>query len=240
MSRIESYETLREAVSRYVVFDDVAEQFDSFLRLAEDRLNCDLRVPEMIETFAGVIPTGVKTLSLTASSEFYAGAGKPTQDLIEVIYICCPERGSLQMINIERLLRLDSYWSSTTGNPEVYAIADEMYLAPNPAGKNIKVGYFREVPPLTPDSPTNAIVERYGGVYLYACLLEAAAFMDDSPKEESFLAMYGRNLDAANAGAMRRELNPSLDQSAKRSVNLPPGSELPGQLGARAATARSV
>jgi len=232
VAKVVDYQTLRDAVTSYVVFEDAVDQFDTFLGLAESRLNRDLRVPEMVEESTLTFGADTKAAFLSAGS---FDGGSPTRDVIEFLSISNPNTGALMMINPDRLMRLSSYWSSTAKDPTMYAISGtRIVFAPNPSTKSVKLKYYMELPPLSSTQNANNVIARYGGLYLYAVMLESSAFLNDAEKEMTFLKMYERTRDVINAGAARRELNPALDPAESRDVNLPSGSQLPGQKQARA------
>jgi len=234
MAAITSYDTLKQAVTHYTVFDDSSDMFETFLRLAEDRFNRDLRVPEMVEN--DVVTLGAQSTFFGIDKEDFDGS-LPTQDVIEFIDVSNATSGALRLIPMERLIRLASYWAATAFEPEMYALqGSNMYFAPKAASKSVNLVYYRKVTPITSasDASNHNMIARYGGLYLYAILLEAAAFMNDPEKEMSYLKMYERTRDVFNAGAARRELNPSFDPAERRDASLPPASQLPGQKEVRA------
>ncbi len=64
---ITSYSTLRSAVDSYLVYSDVDSMFDTFLQLAEARMNREVRVREMesVETRTALVSAGPMTKTET-------------------------------------------------------------------------------------------------------------------------------------------------------------------------------
>ena len=208
MSAVVDYASLKTAFTRYAVFDDVIDAFDTFLSLSENRINRDLRVPEMVESATRAFVIGDNGQTGFATGDF--GTSLPSAPILEFISIAHSTGGALQEINPERLLRLGSHWDTSGGVPDVYAVAGNALLfAPNPTGQSVTFYYYREVPPLTPSAPSNSVIDKYGGLYLYAVMLEASSFLGDAEGEAAFMTMYERTRQVVNQGGARSETNPS-------------------------------
>lgn len=77
-------------------------------------------------------------------------------------------------------------------NNYITTIGNKMYFGKNVTGKTCQMLYSRRLTPLYVKE-TNVISELYPSLYIYGCLKEAAAYIDDKQK----LAIYEEKYNAA-------------------------------------------
>lgn len=195
---IGTYGELQGAVNDYLVFTDVGAVFDTFLSMAEARLNREIRTREM-ESTQTYSSQSAQDLALPPSYleliDFYeTGAGGRT----------------LSYLNPGQFWSLHSSRSGTA-QPKYYTIiGDNLKLSPIPesAGRDYEVHFYAEVSPLTAASPTNSLLSKAPDLYLYATLLEAQPYLADQERALEFAALYDRAKESLLAADVRSKLRP--------------------------------
>ena len=94
-----------------------------------------------------------------------------------------------------------SRYSSSNGLPKYFAIVGtniEFDRTPD-STYSYTLDYWKEVPALTAIAPTNDILTEYPGVYLFACLMEAAAYTKSDSDMERYQVKYQQYLGLANS-----------------------------------------
>lgn len=85
------------------------------------------------------------------------------------------------------------------GVPTSYTIiGNQLRTWPSASGSMTMI-YYQRIPTLSALAPTNWLLAKYPSMYLYACLLEAAPFMEEDTRAATWKAYY----DAALAGINR-------------------------------------
>ncbi len=112
---------------------------------------------------------------------------------------------------------LRGYWpdEAETGTPEFYADYDYQHwlLAPTPsAASTLEILYYEQPRFLGDDVQTNWLTEYAPDVLLYASLLEAAPFLKNDERIQTWQGMYDRAAQALNGEDLKR----IMDRSANR------------------------
>lgn len=113
---------------------------------------------------------------------------------------------------------LRNYWpdEAQTGTPEFYADYDYQHwlFAPTPATvEELEILYYEQPRFLGEDFQTNWLTEYAPEALLYASLLEAAPFLKNDERIQTWQNMYDRTAQSLNG----QDLSRILDRSAKRS-----------------------
>ena len=111
-----------------------------------------------------------------------------------------------------------NYWSdeAETGTPEFYADYDYQHwlLAPTPnAASTLEILYYEQPALLGEDFQTNWLTEYAPDILLYATLLEAAPFLKNDERIQTWQAMYDRAAQAISGEDLKR----IMDRTANRS-----------------------
>jgi|DEB0MinimDraft_10_1074344.scaffolds.fasta_scaffold31196_4 hypothetical protein len=195
---ISSYSELQGAVNDYLVFTDIGAVFDTFLGMAEARLNREIRTRELesVSTFNTqtaqeiTLPTGYLEMI-----DFYeTGSGGRT----------------LSYLNPGQFWSLESSRSGTA-QPKYYTIiGDEILLSPIPGspGRNYQLHFYQELTGLSTSNTTNALLSKAPDLYLYATLLEAQPYLADQERAIEFAALYDRAKESLIASDVRSKLRP--------------------------------
>jgi len=110
------------------------------------------------------------------------------------------------------------YWpdEAQTGTPEFYADYDYQHwlITPTPAtAQTLEILYYEQPRFLGEDFQTNWVTEYAPDALLYATLLEAAPFLKNDERIQTWQAMYDRAAQALNGEDLKR----ILDRTATRS-----------------------
>lgn len=188
---IGNYTALLTEISEWLNRNDLDARIPGFIRLCEARLNRLLRTPDM-ETTAAIVATAEDNalpLDFLAMRSLYI-EGTPDRPLNEY----SPNA-------------IASAYNGSTGIPTGFTVfSGILRLVPPPASSTtLQMVYFAKITPLTDGSPSNWVLDAHPDVYLYGTLLEASAFIDDSPRVQQWKAAYDESIgEMIGAGAKAR------------------------------------
>lgn len=82
--------------------------------------------------------------------------------------------------------------SAVSGVPQFYTIIGrEILFAPIPDNEyTILLAYYAQIPPLSAEQPTNDVLLTYPDLYLYATLVESAAYSRSAVPAQEWVSMY--------------------------------------------------
>lgn len=190
MTQIVDYASLQSAVIEYLARDQdttLIARIPTFIQLAEAKFNRQLFVRQMEQRATALLDPGSNEpefISLPADFQsmrrvrLSSVAGKP----------CLAFKSGTQ---------LDEYrfgTSDVAGRPHYFTVfGDEIELAPTPdAAYTVEMVYRRNVPPLALNDP-NWLLSLAPDLYLYAALLEAAPYI----KEDGRIQTWGLGFASA-------------------------------------------
>lgn len=159
---------LKAALADWLEKDDVETLADTWIALAETRMNRDLRVSHM-----------VTRADLTVTDEY---ADLPADFLApRLIRLKGGDRRVLVNMTEEDLAGFKA--ANPTG--EVYAFAvvgGEFEFAPAPTGTvELSLSYYAKIPALSDDNETNWVLTNYPDAYLRGALMEAGIYYGEDP-----------------------------------------------------------
>lgn len=186
-----TYAELQTSISNYLKGrNNITDQIQDFITLAEIRLARELRVPEMIST-----------TTLTASSSITL----PTDFLeAELVELQTNPTRLLEAMTPRQAAR--EYTTSTTGRPCAYTIKSGA-MVPHPLpddSYSIVLDYYARPASLADDQTTNSIFPAYADLYLYASLLESAPYLMDDERIPVWASALSNGIEAANTEAREK------------------------------------
>lgn len=162
MSAISDYGSLLVDACEYAGRNDVAHLFARFVALAEAKINRRLRVRDMEKSADLVLVDG--------------NADLPA-DFLEVRLLVAPNGAPM---SARSLIELQERYRGSSGYPSGYAIVGNV-LQSRPAGSaTLAMDYYAKIPPLTPDAPTNWLLDKAPDIYLYGVVEEIGIFSKDA------------------------------------------------------------
>lgn len=182
---ITNYSDLQATIASYLARTDLTAQIPDFIQLAETRLRRDLRIRQMLK---------VVTTQTTAND----GTVELPSDFLQM-------RDLHVNTNPITVLRYESpsnfyrnTWSTVTGIPVQYTIlAQEFQFAPAPATNyTLQMMYYAAPPYLSNTNPSNVFLANCPDLLLYGALGEAAPYLMDDARLQTWASMYDRGLAA--------------------------------------------
>jgi hypothetical protein len=178
---IASYADLKSAITNWMARTDLAGDADTFIDLAEARLNAEVRTREQ-ETTA--------TITLTS------GSGDLPADYLEwrTVRLNSSPKIVLHPMSAERLL---ANYAEESGIGGHFAIqGDKILVRPVPSN-SVEMVYYAKHPALSDSTTTNDILTRYPTLYLMASLYEAATYVKDIQAAAGYETRYQYALQQA-------------------------------------------
>ena len=163
---INTYGTLKTAVSNWLDRDDLSLRIPEFISLCEAIFNRTLRIRPMETTITDNTPSGTKEEAL------------PTGYLqMREIHLNTSPIVSLSYITPEIMYRIRA--GSTNARPNSYSILGENILfGPTPdSAIEYTMTYYKALTSLSDDDPTNWALLNAPDLYLYGTLLQAEPFL---------------------------------------------------------------
>ena len=163
---INTYGTLKTAVSNWLDRDDLSLRIPEFISLCEAIFNRTLRIRPMETTITDNTPSGTKEEAL------------PTGYLqMREIHLNTSPIVSLSYITPEIMYRIRA--GSTNARPNSYSILGENILfGPTPdSAIEYTMTYYKALASLSDDDPTNWALLNAPDLYLYGTLLQAEPFL---------------------------------------------------------------
>lgn len=186
---IETYDGLVAFLIAHLELDAESQgQVPTFIRMAEYRLNRMILAPER-ET------TG--TINTTAALQYVALPTGFRQ--LRTAYV---DGYPLAPVTLNVL---HSQFTDSSGKPQVYAIAQQaLYFGPVPDDTYaITLTYLEELAPLSDANQTNWLLSGNADAYVYASLMQAAAWLEDLQAASLFRSELDSIIGEVNAQGTR-------------------------------------
>lgn len=194
-----NYSDLQASVANWLHRDDLTLQIPDFIALAESEIAKDLRTQEQDVT---------TTIAVDAVTE-----SLPTRMLeIRAVELQINPVLNLQFRTPLQLAKLDD---QTVGRPLFYTITGGNFkFFPTPdRSYDVEVNYIQRYAAFSGDTDTNYVLTNYPGVYLYASLRAAYAFVEDEPAQARAETMYVSEVARAQSAEDRLKYPTGLRQA---------------------------
>jgi len=189
-----SYSELKTTVANYLARSDLTSIVPDFIRLAEIRLQRDIRTRQMLT---------VATASTTGGD---STVGLPT-DFLEMRDI---HLNTMPVFTLRYKAPNSFYETSRTtesGRPIDYTtLGAEMQLAPIPdATYTLQMLYYSKPTVLSDTNASNVFLANYPDALLYASLAEAEPYLMNDARIQTWAALYDRAITAINTSDQSSE-----------------------------------
>jgi hypothetical protein len=176
-----SYSDLQTTIAGYLARSDLTTQIPDFIRLAETRLRRDLRIRQMLKSVTTETVATDSTVELP--SDFLE-----VRDFVVVGNPVVP----LNYYSPSAFNRNTRSWES--GKPKDYTVlATDFQLAPIPdSNYTVKMFYFAAPTFLSDSNTSNAFLANTPDALLYGALLEAAPYLMDDARINTWGTMFDR------------------------------------------------
>ena len=187
MADLTTYEGLKATVEDYLGRKDLKERIPTFIRLAEKRMDRDLRLRCQERRAVCDIDAFARGIKLPARRE--PGKWNVFVEMRDLAWV-----GNDGTISNLQYLPPDTYRvrSAVTGTPSFYTIiSDDLFLMPVPESDGrLEMAYYAEIPPLSDSQPDNPVLLTAPDLYLYGSLLESVPFTRESVPAQEWLMAY--------------------------------------------------
>lgn len=164
---IDNYSDLQAEIANWLKRNDLTNDIETFINLAEARFNRIIRTMDMeIRSQA------------TADDEFL---GLPS-DWMEVreVHIVDSDRYPLKYVTPQQFT-FETRRNETTGNPYLYTVIDsQLRIFPAPTATStydFEITYVQRIPHLTDSATTNWLLTNNPDIYLFGSLVAAEPFL---------------------------------------------------------------
>lgn len=182
---ITNYSDLQATIASYLARTDLTAQIPDFIQLAETRLRRDLRIRQMLKVVTTTMAGSDGTVELPSDFLQMRDLHINTDPIVVLKY----ESPS----NFYR-----NTWSTVTGIPVQYTIlAQEFQFAPKPDSTyTLQMMYYAAPPYLSNTNTSNVFLANCPDLVLYGALGEAAPYLMDDARLQTWASMYDRGLAA--------------------------------------------
>lgn len=185
---ISTYAELQTSVADFLNRDDLTSVIPTFIRLAESRIDRDLRHYRQ-----------EKRSTAQLNSQYSA---IPTDYLSTIrIQILDGSTSAIEPISTAQMLQLRDERYDRTGLPTHYALTAgglELYPTPDQA-YNISWVYYGRVAALSVSNTTNWLLTEAPDAYLYGTLVHSAPYLKDDAKIVVWDSLYKSAMDNLNS-----------------------------------------
>ncbi len=190
----DSYSSLKTTIATYLARSDLTAIIPDFIRLAETRLQRDIRTRQMLVVATADTTGGDSTVGL------------PT-DFLEMRDIHL----NTTPVTTLRYKAPNSFYAESRvtdgGKPVDYTIlGSEMQLAPIPDSTyTLQMLYYGKPVSLSDTNPSNVFLANYPDALLYASLAEAEPYLMNDARIQTWATLYDRAISAINTSDQSSE-----------------------------------
>lgn len=175
------YTSLRAAIANWLARADLSSAIPEFIQLAEARINRSLYVRE-------------RETSVTGTSA--AGAIPIPADYDRMIALRVPVGGQMRALDAQPVMQD----RDGQGVPYSYSVRDSEFRLCGVDDTDYTLTYWARIPPLSDSNPTNWLLVKEPGLYLYGALIEASPYLKNDERTLVWATQFKANLDDCNAG----------------------------------------
>lgn len=190
MAGIANYGDLKADLAAYGQRTDLTARIPGFLKIAQNQVNIDLRIPEMIKT---------ATLTVTTVGDEFA---LPDDYLATRQLTGARGDGSIGPLESKGIDEIFGF--GTSGTPMAYTVwNNEILIRPTPAENAVfTLIYWARPAEFILDADTSDILTRYSQVFLYAGLVELHTFVQSYEEATLAAQRYDGAIVAINEAGM--------------------------------------
>lgn len=177
LALVEEYNGLVEFIVEHLELDeDTTERIPTFIRMAENRLERLLTVPERETVFSAATTSGQQAVALPDGFR-----------QLRTVRLVADDGYPLAPVTLNYL---HAQFTDNSGRPQVYAIANGgLQIGPVPDGVyTLSLTYIDKIPALTSANTTNWLLSRHADVYVYSILAQAEAFLGNAQSAAAWTA----------------------------------------------------
>jgi hypothetical protein len=180
-----TYAQLKQDIADWLNRNDLTDQIPVFIRLAEARLNRELRVRQMIK----------RAVSFTDSNDNYVTL---PGDWLEARHIRVGVNGKLEALEYFTLEDIDKGQRSLlSGRPRYFnLIGNRLQIFPEPPNDTeVEMVYYGRIPALSSQETSNWLLAEWPDVYLYGALMHTAPYLKDDERTAVWASLYSSGIE---------------------------------------------
>lgn len=199
---LSTYAELKASVAAWIKRGDMAGLIPDFVKLAEARINRELRVRRMV-TRAQNASIDAEFVAVPAD---FGGARS--------IRLMASPYTQLDFLSPEQIADLRA--ASPSGDLAAYSVVGgEFWFLPVPASAvAVQLVYYAKVPALSDAAPTNWLLGEHPDVYLWGALLEACVYLEDDEQMQKYAALFAAALNDIRRSSVADSLSAKLAPTA--------------------------
>jgi hypothetical protein len=187
---IATYDELKAAVADFLNRDDLTSVVPTFIRLAESRIDRDVRHWRMEKRSTAELDTQYSAIP---------------SDFLQPIRLQITDAPTSEVapISTAQMLQLRGERNDRVGRPTNYALtAGGLELYPTPdLTYNASLVYYGRVPALSGSNATNWLLTEAPDVYLYGALVHSAPYLKDDARIQVWEALFAQGLNNLNTSS---------------------------------------
>lgn len=194
MAFSDSYSALKTTVASYLARSDLTAMIPDFIRLAELRLQRDLRIRQMLTVAQATTTGGISTVGVP--SDFL--------EMRDIHIVSNPVR-TLSYEAPNSFYR--NTRSAESGVPNSYTVlADDMQFAPIPDSTyTLQMLYYAKPPVLSDTNASNVFLANTPDALLYGALGEAEPYLMNDARLQVWAALYDRAVNSISVADQSSE-----------------------------------
>lgn len=187
---IATYDELKSSIADFLNRDDLTSAIPSFIRLAESRVDRELRHWRMGTRSTAELDTQYSAIP---------------SDFLQPIRMQITDAPTSEVapISTAQMLQLRSDRNDRVGRPTNYALTAggiELYPTPD-VTYNASLVYYGRVPALSGSNTSNWLLTEAPDVYLYGALVQSAPYLKDDARMQVWEAMFAQGIANLNTSS---------------------------------------
>jgi hypothetical protein len=184
---IGTYAQLKDTIADFLLRDDLTAAIPTFIRLAEARIDRDLRHWRQEKRSVAQLDTQYSAIP----ADFLRPIRLQITDL---------PTGEVAPISTAQMLQLRGDRNDRVGRPTNYALtAGRLELYPTPDNTyNASLVYYGRIDALSDSNTTNWLLTEAPDAYLYGALIHSAPYLKDDPRITVWGTLYTVAIDTLN------------------------------------------
>lgn len=187
---ISTYAELKSAVADFLNRDDLTSVIPTFISLAEQQIERELRHYKMMQRSTAPIDSRYTAV--------------PAGWLETVRFHLVGDKSyRLELTSMDDMLQLREETGGASGRPTHYAhIGSSIEVFPTPDTEyDAELLYYEKLPYLSDANTTNWLIQAAADVYLYGALVQSAPYLKDDARVQVWGALYAGAVQGLNAAS---------------------------------------
>lgn len=197
-----NYTELKTLVAETLNRQDLTAQIPMFIALAEAQMDRELVTRQEF---------GIKTLSGAVES-----IGLPC-DFGGVLALTAYGQPNRKIVYMSPDM-LDEQWLSSQGSPHYYTLTQSQILLSPSVEFDGLLRYWKRLPKLSSECPTNWLLDRHPDAYLYGALVHSAPYLKDDDRIGVWSGFYTSAVAAINQQSVEQQAGAHVEIQSRSVV----------------------